>query len=254
MRHAAHKKFERKITVSEIPWPRIAANIPVSAHSINLPGKNEIAIAAKREGPFAAEGQGGRGKDMRIGFKCLSGLVAVLAAFGIAFMAPSAQAADVPMRLYGKVTPSNVYRLGTALKHFAREIVEKTADKKTQKALLSLTQKKVSGKKPSDVVQVVYSLHDRVNALRKRKGLKRIGRYARQDGKVTPAIVYINAGLALDGLADIAQRIDSSKNYGDLYEAPTVNGKTRSDVFAIVDLSYRILTALTSKQGNASLN
>jgi hypothetical protein len=69
----------------------------------------------------------------------------------------------------------------------------------------------VSGKKPSDAVQAVYALHDQVNVLRKQKGLKRIGRYARKDGKVTPAIVFINAGIALDGLAQISQRIDSTK-------------------------------------------
>ena len=106
----------------------------------------------------------------------------------------------------------------------------------------------------SDAVRAVYALHDQVNVLRKQKGLKRIGRYARKDGKVTPAIVYINAGLALDGLAQISQRIDSTRNYGDLYEAPNLSGKTPSDVFAIMNLSSRILAALSAKPGSALVN
>ena len=189
---------------------------------------------------------------MRINGKRASGLAVILAVLGIAFTASTAQAAlDMPLKLYGKVVPTDVYRIGIAIKQFARDIVKRTADKAARNTLLSLTANKVSGKKPSDAVQAVYALHDQVNVLRKQKGLKRIGRYARNDGKVTPAIVYINAGLALDGLAEISQQIDSTKNYGDLFEAPELSGKSPSDVYAIMNLSYRILAALTAKPGSA---
>lgn len=193
---------------------------------------------------------------MWISVKRVSGLAVILAALGIAFTASTARAAaaDIPLKLYGKVTPTDVYQIGAALKQFAHDIVKKTTGKAARKSLLSLTQNKVSGKKPSDAVQAVYALHDQVNVLRKQKGLKRIGRYVRKDGKVTPAVVYINAGLALDGLAGVSLRIDSTKNYGDLYEVPDASGKSPSDVFAIMNLSSRILSALTAKPGSAAVN
>ena len=192
---------------------------------------------------------------MRVNVKRASVLAVIVAVLGIAFTASTARAAaDMPLKLYGKVVPTDVYRVGIAIKQFARDIVKKTAGKAARNTLLSLTANKVSGKKPSDAVQAVYALHDQVNVLRKQKGLKRIGRYARKDGKVTPAIVFINAGIALDGLAQISQRIDSTKNYGDLYEAPELSGKTPSDVYAIMNLSSRILAALTAKPGRVVSN
>lgn len=191
---------------------------------------------------------------MRINGKRASGLAVIVAVLGIVFTASTARAAELPLKFYGKVTPSDVYRIGIAIKQFTNDIVKKTTDKAAQKALLSMTQDKVSGKKPSDVVQAVYALHEQVNILRKRKGLKPIDRYTREDGKVNPAVVYINAGIALDGLAQISQRIDSTKNYGDLYEAPELTGKSPSDAFAIMDVSYRILAALTARPGSAASN
>ncbi len=48
MRHAAHKKFDRKITVSEIPWPRIAAYFLGASRPLSSPNEENVIAAAGR--------------------------------------------------------------------------------------------------------------------------------------------------------------------------------------------------------------
>ncbi len=104
--------------------------------------------------------------------------------------------------------------------------------------------KKFEAKKPADVVEVVYDIHDMVNTLRDQKGLKPIARYTRKNGVVTAAIVYVNAVVALDGFVGLVRRIDPQKPIGHLYLSTEIGGKTPSDAFAQMDLAFNRLAGL----------
>ena len=62
-------------------------------------------------------------------------------------------------------------------------------------------------------------------------------------GKVTPGVVYVNAGYIMDSIILALHTASPSqdKPLGDLYDVPTATGKTPSDVFGLVSLATRRL-------------
>jgi hypothetical protein len=118
---------------------------------------------------------------------------------------------------------------------FTKFIAENTEAPTLRKAALDVVLIPATGKKPSDAVKMVYAARKQVNILRKQRGLKPVKRYSREDGMVTPAIVFINTGFVLDGLAEIATKFDSKKSAGDLYDVKIYKNKTPSDVYASAD-------------------
>lgn len=156
----------------------------------------------------------------------------------------SAAAADVPMKLYGKVSPSHVYRIVVSINKVARYIAQNTPHKEIRSAALAVAPVTVIGKKPSDAVQMVYAIQGQLNVLRQKKGLKPIKRYRREDGRVSPAIVFINASSTLDGLFQMAVNINPQKSIGGFYDVKKFTGKTPSDVYGVADHTARILAVL----------
>lgn len=156
----------------------------------------------------------------------------------------SAMAADVPMELYGKVSPSHVYRIVVTISKVTRYIAQNTLNKEIRSAALAVTPVKAIGKKPSDAVQMVFAIQERLNVLRKKRGLKPVKRYRREDGRVSPAIVYINAGITLDGLFQMAVNINPQKSIGGLYDTEKFTGKTPSDVYGVAWHTARTLGIL----------
>ena len=160
------------------------------------------------------------------------------------FAAGSAFGAELPLKYYGKVVPSDVCRVGMASNQSVHYTIQVKAGAEVKKRILALKLKKFEAKKPSDVVEVVFDIHDMVNTLRGQKGLKPISRYTREDGVVTPAIVYVNAVVALDGFVDLVRRIDPQKPIGHLYLSPEVSGKTPSNAFGQMDLAFNRFAGL----------
>lgn len=66
--------------------------------------------------------------------------------------------------------------------------------------------------------------------------------------KVTPGVVYVNAGYIMDSLIFALHTASASreKPLGDLYDVPAATGKTPSDVFGLVSLATRRLQLITA--------
>jgi hypothetical protein len=86
---------------------------------------------------------------LRLGVMVLVSFVLVVGGVAIS--------SENPSKIYGKLAPTRVTKLGTAINHFAAFLVKCTGNKSTQGAMHSISLKKVTEKEASEVVQVVFA-------------------------------------------------------------------------------------------------
>ena len=100
------------------------------------------------------------------------------------------------------------------------------------------------GKIPGDVLTQTDEFRDVLEKLLGQLKLAKVQVYKDPLGrKVTPGVIYVNAGYIMDSIILALHTASPSqdKPLGDLYDVPTATGKTPSEVFGLVSLATRRL-------------
>lgn len=153
-----------------------------------------------------------------------------------------AKAAWIPK--LGQIKPSGPFRLWTAINKVLPQYASLKGGKGLKSQVEGVPAEKFEGMSPGDVMAQTAEFRAMLKTLRAPLKLAKIKTYEDPLGrKVTPAIVFINAGHILDAVVQTFY-VSSNKSYtalGEFYQVPFVAGKKSDDVFALVYLATRRL-------------
>lgn len=102
----------------------------------------------------------------------------------------------------------------------------------------------MDGKTPGDVMSQTVEFRAMLDTVLSRLNLSKVQIYVDPLGrKVTPGVVYVNAGYIMDSTFVALATVSggSDKPLGDVYVVPTATGQTPSDVYALALLATQRL-------------
>lgn len=140
----------------------------------------------------------------------------------------------------GKIAPGGPFRLWTAINKVLPEYASLKGGKGLRFRVAGVSAGRFSGKNPGDVMAQTAEFGALLKTLRDQFKLAETKTYKDPLGrKVTPAVVFLNAGHMLDALVETfyISSNKSKKALGEFYDVPFVGGKTPSDVFRLVYLA-----------------
>ncbi len=144
----------------------------------------------------------------------------------------------------GKIKPAGPFRLWTAINKVLPEYASSKGGKDLRSRIDGMSAGRFKGRNPGDVMAQTEIFRAILENIRGQLKLPEIKTYKDPLGrKITPAVVFLNAGHVLDSLVETLY-ISSKKSQdalGWFYDVPHVAGKTPSDVFGMVHLATRRL-------------
>ncbi len=142
------------------------------------------------------------------------------------------------------LTPSNVFDLWTNINN-ALIGTGQAKDAALLERLRAINPQSFKGKKPGDVLKQVEAFRDKLDSLGTGYGLKPTPVFKDPaGGTVTPSVVFLNSGYVLDTMVLVLNKADGEHLISDYYLRRNFNGKTPSDVYAMVELANRRIDAL----------
>ncbi len=143
------------------------------------------------------------------------------------------------------LTPSHVFGLWSKINDVIVDIAGRSKGDAVARTLSQRTPAVFTGKKPSDVLEKVRSVQQKLNDLRYEKGLAPTPRIPDAYDKITPSVVFLNSGEMMDAMIEVLVEItDPSVPISPHYDFQTFSGKTPSDVYGLVDLADQRLAQL----------
>ncbi|MEE8395152.1 MAG: hypothetical protein V3S29_03795 [bacterium] len=144
---------------------------------------------------------------------------------------------------YGNIPPDGPFHLWLGINEFMPLL---TANSSKARAIRAVKAKRFRGKTPGAVLGNVVRFRNKLNRVLAKYRLDKTREFRSPTGeKVSPSIVYINAGHVYDSVVGVLLEANpKNQTYREIFLIPYPKGKTPSDVFELVDLAIRKLDLL----------
>lgn len=163
---------------------------------------------------------------------------------GLLFTAPASvaqsQSETASVVELGKITPNDSYQLWSAINRALLEYAGAIGGKKLQFDVVEVYADLAFDMTPADVMTQTADFRVVLDMILDQLKLAKSQTYEDPLGrKVTPGVVYVNAGYLLDSTIFALHTTSDrqGKPLGDLYVVPTAADKTPNDVFELVSLA-----------------
>jgi hypothetical protein len=149
----------------------------------------------------------------------------------------------------GKISPNGPYRLWSAINKVLLEYASLKGGEELGSQVQGVYAGQFDGMTPADVLTQAAEFRGTLDQVLDRLKLPKVEIYKDPLGrKVTPGVVFVNAGNIMDAVVAAFHSASNSpdSSLGDLYDVPVSTGKTPSDVYALVYLATTRLQVITA--------
>lgn len=144
------------------------------------------------------------------------------------------------------MTPSHVVGQWTNVNECLLTVARYAADRSdVQDTIAAMSPGQFDNKNSGDVLEQIVSFRSKLDRLRSSSKLSATRVYETQDDTITPSHVFLNSGLALNGLVEwLIVKSEKDQLVSQFYAHHDLSGKTANDAFAAVDLANRRLDSI----------